>query len=217
MSRIFREKILSPPGRSGSAVILSAASTGFVYRGRKLNSHRLPTPLRSDCFNPLCARPGHSRRRRGPPNAVKDRLADQKTKSPLIAATKPQGKHSGIAYLLTESGEKIEFDPMSPAHNLIMVLRDVRTYLANRVHRELRDSSHNYELAAVLPSFNEAERRDILRAVGSIGKLTVLADADMSQCIPGCNRPSKYDLRPQIISYRSCPARSAAYCSYPIQ
>lgn len=114
-------------------------------------------------------------------NAVLALSAGTKRRAKIIAATKPQGKHSGIAYFLKESGERVEFDETSPAQNLLKILRDDAHDLANRVHRDLRDSSHNYELAAVLPSLNEAERRRVLKTVGSISKLTAMRDNELKR------------------------------------
>jgi excinuclease ABC subunit C len=115
-------------------------------------------------------------------NAVLEKVALQKSRRPgIVAATKPQGKHSGVAYFLLESGERIDFDEMNASHNLLKLLRDDAHDLANRVHRDLRDSSHNYELAAVLPSLNEAERRKVLKTVGSISKLTGMFNDQVSK------------------------------------
>ena len=94
----------------------------------------------------------------------------------MVGAVKPQGKHSGVAYFLLESNERIEFDEMNPSQNMLKLLRDDAHDLANRVHRDLRDMSHNYELAAILPSLNEGDRRKVLKAAGSISKLTSLTD-----------------------------------------
>jgi excinuclease ABC subunit C len=113
-------------------------------------------------------------------NAVTEILSQSKTPTAeIVAAVKPAGKHSGIAHFLRQSGEPIEFDEMSPSQNLLKILRDDAHDLANRVHRDLRDTKHNYELATVLPSINEAERRDVLRAAGSIRKLTSLSETDV--------------------------------------
>lgn len=112
-------------------------------------------------------------------NAVRALLSSAKRRAAIIAAAKPRGKHSGIAYFLLESGKRIEFDESSPAQNLLKILRDDAHDLANRVHRDLRDSSHNYELAAVLPSLNEGERRQVLKAARSISKLTSMSSEEV--------------------------------------
>jgi excinuclease ABC subunit C len=109
-------------------------------------------------------------------NAVLEKVASGKTRPAIIAAAKPQGKHSGVAYFLNGSGERIDFGEVSPAHNMLKMLRDDAHDLANRVHRDLRDMSHNYELAAILPSLNEGVRRKVLRKAGSISKLTSVTD-----------------------------------------
>jgi excinuclease ABC subunit C len=113
-------------------------------------------------------------------NAVTEILSQSKKASAeIVAAVKPRGKHSGVSHFLRQSGEPIEFDDMSPSQNLLKILRDDAHDLANRVHRDLRDTKHNYELATVLPSINEAERRNVLRAAGSIRKLTTLSETDV--------------------------------------
>jgi len=113
-------------------------------------------------------------------SAVTEMLSQSKKASAeIVAAVKPRGKHSGVSHFLRQSGEPIEFDEMSPSQNMLKILRDDAHDLANRVHRDLRDTKHNYELAAVLPSINEAERRDVLRAAGSIRKLTTLSETDV--------------------------------------
>jgi len=112
-------------------------------------------------------------------NAVVGAIKGSKTRGSLIAATKPQGKHSGVAYFLQENGQRIDFDNSSPAHNVLKLLRDDAHDLANRVHRDLRDSSHNYELAEILPSLNEGERREVLKAVGSISRIAGMSDDDI--------------------------------------
>jgi excinuclease ABC subunit C len=108
-------------------------------------------------------------------NAVLENLSTSKrNNTKFVAAAKPPGKHSGIAYFLLDSGERIEFDESSPAQNRLKMLRDDAHDLANGVHRDLRDLSHNYELAAVLPSLSEGERRSVLKIAGSISKLMAM-------------------------------------------
>jgi excinuclease UvrABC nuclease subunit len=97
----------------------------------------------------------------------------------FAAATKPRGKHLSISHFLTERGEKITFDASDPSHHLLKLLRDEAHNLANRAHRDLRDMTHNYELASILPSISEAERREVLRSVGSITKIAGLSDEDL--------------------------------------
>ena len=105
-------------------------------------------------------------------NAV--RKAWEKTdcvKAPFIGAVKPTGKHSSVSYFLTESGTRIGFDAYNPAHSMLQLLRDAAHDLANRAHRDLRDMAHHYELAALLPSINESERRNLMASIGSIKKI----------------------------------------------
>jgi len=116
---------------------------------------------------------------KGQLNAVVEAITSLKTPASVVAAAKPKGKHSGVAYFLNENGERIDFDDTSPAHNLIKLLRDDAHDLANRVHRDLRDSSHNYELAEILPSLTEGERRTVLRASGSISRIKAMTDDEV--------------------------------------
>ena len=63
---------------------------------------------------------------------------------------------------------------------MLRLLRDDAHDLANRVHRDLRDMQHNYELAAILPSLNEADRRDILKTVGSVSRIAELSTDEIA-------------------------------------
>lgn len=105
--------------------------------------------------------------------AVKDTSADDVA---VVSAVKPQKKHSEVSHFLDLDGNRIDFDLTSPAHRVLRLLRDDAHELANRVHRELRDMSHFYELASILPSINESQRRQLLATFGSIRKIV---DADV--------------------------------------
>lgn len=105
--------------------------------------------------------------------AVKDTFADDVA---VVSAVKPQKKHSEVSHFLDLDGNRIDFDLTSPAHRVLRLLRDDAHELANRVHRELRDMSHFYELASILPSINESQRRQLLATFGSIRKIV---DADV--------------------------------------
>jgi len=98
-------------------------------------------------------------------------LAEAKRKIPVIGAVKPRSRHSEISHFILEGGEQITFDPSSAAHNLLKLLRDDAHDLANRVHRDLRDMAYHYELAEMLPSLNEGQRRELLAAAGSLRKV----------------------------------------------
>ena len=63
----------------------------------------------------------------------------------IVAAVKPPGKHSSVAAFLTESGGFIPFDPDSPAHATLQLLRDEAHDLSNRVHRDYREMQPFYE------------------------------------------------------------------------
>jgi excinuclease ABC subunit C len=109
----------------------------------------------------------------------------------LIGAVKPQGKHSSVSHFILETGEQIAYEPDNPAHNMLRLLRDGAHDLSNRVHRDVRDMGHHYELAALLPSLNEIERRQLVSAVGSlrkireidVGELNKLASPDIASIV----------------------------------
>lgn len=81
-------------------------------------------------------------------NAVLKSLAKSELAAPpLIAAVKPQGKHSSIAAFLTTTGGSVTFDVESPAHTMLLLLRDEAHNLANRIHRDYREMKPFYEAA----------------------------------------------------------------------
>lgn len=81
-------------------------------------------------------------------NATLKMLADTDLIAvPIIAAVKPAGKHSSIAAFLTEDGRSIAFDVDSPAHTMLLLLRDEAHNLANRIHRDYREMKPFYEAA----------------------------------------------------------------------
>ncbi|MBK6590943.1 MAG: hypothetical protein IPG22_21970 [Acidobacteria bacterium] len=80
-------------------------------------------------------------------NAVLAVVADIPNRPPIIAAVKPAGKHSSIAAFLTEDGGSVAFDVESPAHNMLLLLRDEAHSLANRIHRDYREMKPFYEAA----------------------------------------------------------------------
>ncbi|MFT3745573.1 MAG: hypothetical protein QM785_14935 [Pyrinomonadaceae bacterium] len=81
-------------------------------------------------------------------NAVLKSLAKSELPSPpIIAAVKPQGKHSSIAAFLTTTGGSIAYDVESPAHTMLLLLRDEAHNLANRIHRDYREMKPFYEAA----------------------------------------------------------------------
>jgi excinuclease ABC subunit C len=108
-------------------------------------------------------------------------LRESGKRIPLLAAVKPRSKHSEISRFIREDGEDVLFDPANPAHNLLKLLRDDAHDLSNRVHRDLRDMAHHYELAAMLPSINEAQRRTLLTAIGSLKKIAELDVKELSK------------------------------------
>jgi excinuclease ABC subunit C len=111
-------------------------------------------------------------------NAVLKALKDKRPERLAIAGVvKPRGQHSSVSHFLTETGEQIDYEPDNPAQNMLRLLRDAAHDLANRVHRDLRDLGHHYELAALLPSINEPERRKLVAAAGSLRKVIDLDSA----------------------------------------
>jgi excinuclease ABC subunit C len=80
-------------------------------------------------------------------NAVLRQLADAAARPPMLAAVKPKGRHSAIAAFITEDGESVPFNDESPAHAMLLLLRDESHDLANRVHRDYREMMPFYERA----------------------------------------------------------------------
>ncbi len=103
----------------------------------------------------------------------------------LIGAVKPRGQHSSIAYFIAESGDETQYDPDNPAQNMLRLLRDAAHDLANRVHRDLRDLGHHYELAALLPSITEPERRKLVTSAGSLRKIRELDATALTKLVGG--------------------------------
>ncbi|MEP6847541.1 MAG: hypothetical protein ABI999_01705 [Acidobacteriota bacterium] len=112
-------------------------------------------------------------------SAVLATIGQLATETSVIAAVKPKGKHSEISHFLTPEGETIPFTPSNAGHNFLKLLRDDAHFLANQVHRDLRDMAHHYELAAMLPSINEAARRQLLSNAGSLKKIQEMGQKDL--------------------------------------
>jgi excinuclease ABC subunit C len=108
----------------------------------------------------------------------------------IISAVKPPRQHGEIAYFLTESGERIIFDAASEAHRVLQTLRDEAHNLSNEVHRQRREMSHFYELAAILPSVGESERRALLKNTGSLKNILALNE----RALTGLVAPQKADV-----------------------
>jgi excinuclease ABC subunit C len=89
----------------------------------------------------------------------------------LIAAVKPSDRHNEVSHFIHETGKIFEMNPDSDAMQFLVRLRDEAHELANRIHRTLRDTSHFYELASILPDLTEKERRLLLLKFGSIKNL----------------------------------------------
>jgi excinuclease ABC subunit C len=94
-----------------------------------------------------------------------------RSKFSLLAAVKPPGRHNEISHFIAENGEVFGMKPDSNAMQFLVRLRDEAHDLANRIHRTLRDTSHFYELAGILPDLTEKERRSLLQKFGSIKNL----------------------------------------------
>ena len=101
----------------------------------------------------------------------------------LIGAVKPPGEHSEISHFLTAAGKRIEFDPASPAMNLLQRLRDEAHEFANAVHRETRDYAHFYEIVNIVPSLTEPERQRLLQHFGSNRSLAAASMAELRKVI----------------------------------
>jgi excinuclease ABC subunit C len=115
-------------------------------------------------------------------NAVLKAIAEtQGPRCGMIAAVKPAGRHSSISRFLLSNGSEVSFDPADPSHNMLQLLRDDAHDLSNKVHRDLRDMGHHYELAAILPGLNETERRKLVTRLGSVKNLLSVDEQELEQ------------------------------------
>ena len=101
----------------------------------------------------------------------------------IVAAVKPPQKHSEVSHFIKENGEVVKMRAESETFQLLVRLRDEAHDLANGVHRQRRDNSHFYELAALLPSVDEKERRFLLRKYGSLKQLKSLEKDDLIKIV----------------------------------
>ena len=107
----------------------------------------------------------------------------KRSKVVLIGAVKPPGEHSEVSHFLAFDGKRIEFDPTSPAMNLLQRLRDEAHEFANAVHRETRDYAHFYEMANLAPSLTEPERQELLQHFGSSKRVAEASVAELRSVI----------------------------------
>lgn len=107
----------------------------------------------------------------------------QVRKFTLIGVVKPPGKHNEVSHFIRENGKVVKMNVNSDALQMLARLRDEAHNLSNNVHRLRRDSNHFYELANILPSLPENERRILLREFGSLKKLKLAAKNDFSKIL----------------------------------
>lgn len=98
----------------------------------------------------------------------------------FVAAVKPPGRHDEISHFITENGGVVKMRAESETLQTLVRLRDEVHVLANSVHRRRRDTAHFYELAALLPSISEKERRFLLQKYGSLKQLKSARKADLT-------------------------------------
>jgi excinuclease ABC subunit C len=82
-------------------------------------------------------------------NAVLKKLGERDGLPAITAAVKPRARHSSIAAFLMSGRDPIDFNPESPAHTMLQLLRDEAHDLANRAHRDHREMMPFYEVAGV--------------------------------------------------------------------
>ena len=99
----------------------------------------------------------------------------------IISAVKPPQQHGEISHFLIETGDRIAFDGASAAHRVLQILRDEAHNLSNLTHRQKREMSHFYELAEILPSIGEMERRYLLKQFGSLKKILRIGGNDLAE------------------------------------
>lgn len=101
----------------------------------------------------------------------------------IIGAVKPPRRHNEVSHFILENGETIKFSNESEAMRVLLRLRDEAHELANKVHRQRREASHFYELAKILPSLNEGERRHLLQKFGSLKKLSQASGEELEKFV----------------------------------
>jgi excinuclease ABC subunit C len=112
-------------------------------------------------------------------NAALKAIEDIKDRPRLAGAVKPVGQHLSISRFVADDGTEIVYESGNPAQNMLRLLRDAAHDLANQVHRDLRDLGHHYELAAMLPSLTETERRALVAKAGSMKKISETTEHDL--------------------------------------
>lgn len=88
----------------------------------------------------------------------------------VISPVGASGESDRIRHFLNESLEIVEVDDPNVIR-LADKLSDAVRDLASRTHSMIRNTSHFYELARILPGFSESDRRSILKEAGSIKRL----------------------------------------------
>jgi excinuclease ABC subunit C len=96
----------------------------------------------------------------------------------LLAAVKPPRRHDEVSHFIAEDGKSFNMKPDSDAMQFLVRLRDEAHKLANRIHRTLRDTSHFYDLASLLPDLSEKERSNLLQKFGSIKNIKETVEND---------------------------------------
>lgn len=97
----------------------------------------------------------------------------------IIAAVKPPQKHNEISHFIDENANRFAMKLESEAMKLLVRLRDEAHNFANRIHRTVRDSSHFYELAELLPDLEESQRRSLLQKYGSNNRIKKLTRTEL--------------------------------------
>jgi excinuclease ABC subunit C len=103
----------------------------------------------------------------------------------VIGAVKPPQRHAEISHFLLENGETVKFSGESEAMRILLRLRDEAHGLANKIHRQRRESAHFYELAKILPSITEGERRILLQKFGSLKNLSEASRKELENFVDG--------------------------------
>ena len=109
---------------------------------------------------------------------------------PIIGAVKPRGRHAEISHFISPSGGRVEFEPSSASHTVLKQLRDDAHALANAAHRQSRDMAHFYELAGILPSLNEGERRVLRAHFSSTARIISLNEKELARVIEAPRVPA---------------------------
>jgi excinuclease ABC subunit C len=132
----------------------------------------------------------------------------------VVGAIKPAGRHGEISHFILENSTTVKFSTKSEAMRILLCLRDEAHDLANKVHRQRREISHFYELAKILPSINEGDRRVLIQKFGSLKALSAAGAEELEKFLD--KEKTEIVLR-DLKKYRGSPLSNVKPLIVPIR